>query len=478
MRVTLKLGVVLPVVLAALTTDPASAQIRRDRVAPPIGSTTEVERAPDRPQAPQTQPLARPRDRIGPAFRPEDIGPIGPIEPIGPQIDTGVRPPLDFTIPHYTTTDVSLRWWNGGGPQTEIHRSVSGGPWTLVQTYGPLPANAYVDFLDQSASIDAENCYMVTVSDGATTGRSTPVRCAMTRNGLERPVRRLQLQLAIATAAGADADDPVEVRLQSPSWLVPTVTNWRPAGNSTWLDSTADDFERGTNLTYELMLTNVEEMSDITQITVAKPGSDMMCVAGLVLTINSQPGYSRNYGNGANACVEVGGDKVLSVSFEELRTNPNWNLVGDLTIPGYSANELRAIIQAHFGHFLHGLGELRNGATLTTTYVNDRRLQVSVPVRVYDAPLLGDVDSNIRFDLALVGSPTAPRLAIENVDADSTDLLGIFLPVIGWKILYETSQTIESHMANLRPVALDSTPPGGTYVCFKSDASVSVCFGP
>src|SRR3546814_19186397 len=52
--------------------------------------------------------LVRPRDRIGPAINP---GEVGPVQPVGPQIDSGVHPPPDFTIGGYATTEVGVRWW-------------------------------------------------------------------------------------------------------------------------------------------------------------------------------------------------------------------------------------------------------------------------------------------------------------------------------------------------------------------------------
>src|SRR3546814_12065699 len=81
----------------------------------------------------------------------------------------------------------------------------------------------------------------------------TPARCVITHDDRDRPVFRLRLQVHVADVADAGTDDALEVRLQSPAWLVPAVTNWRPAGNSTWVDSTANDFERNSNLTYDLI---------------------------------------------------------------------------------------------------------------------------------------------------------------------------------------------------------------------------------
>jgi hypothetical protein len=107
-----------------------------------------------------------------------------------------------------------------------------------------------------------------------------------------------------------------------------------------------------------------------------------------------------------------------------------------------------------------------------------------IPIVVYDVswgPIdLGDVDSNVYFDLVITpvvgnGIPKA-EISVENPDADSKDLLGYLLPIIGWAILYETSETIEDKLADINPFDVDSTPPSGTRICFTQNAGIGVCF--
>lgn len=433
---------------------------------------TDQSPAASRGEPDDVQLRARPQDRRGPAVGP---GEVGPVEPIGPEIDTGVHAPLDFTIGSHTPTEVALRWWNQGAPQTKVFRNINGGAWSVIQTFDQLPEGAYVDFHDLEAAANTENCYRISASDGVNpyTAKTTPLRCMITRDGRDLPVHRLQLRLYVANVANAGSDEPLEVRLQFPSWVVPTATNWRPAGNSTWIDSTADDFERASSLTYDLMLTNVAEVSDITQVTLASPGNDQLCVAGLELFVDGQPAFRKSFGNDAATCAWVGGSNALSVDFAELRNDPSWNQLGVVTFVGFDGEALRSIIQAQFGHFLHGKGELQNGSALTTSRVDESRLKVSVPLTVYDVPVLGDVDSRVDFDMVL--APTG-QLSFENVDASSSDLLGYFLPIIGWKILYETSQRIESMLGDVRLPGGTASPVANTHPCFTADGGISVCF--
>jgi hypothetical protein len=419
------------------------------------------------------------------SFDPSSPGKIGPV---GPEIDTGVHAVQDFSVSSSSPTVVGLRWFNKSAPQTRVIRSINGGSWETIQTYGELPVNAYASFLDNGAIANAENCYVIVVSDGLNPGSalSTPQRCYFTRDGRNLSVHRLQLRLRVPNISGAGTDDDVEVRLQSPSWLVPSVTNWRPAGNSTWVDSTANDFERGSNRTYDLMLTNVSQASDITMITIAKDtGTDDLCIAEIELLIDGQPAHRQTFGNTAATCVWVTAGNPLSVAFNDLRTSPVWNTLNLPLFLGIDGAGLRSVIEATFAHELHGSkGELRNGGTTTSQRISESRLHVTVPLVVHDVwkgPIyLGDVNSTVYFDLVLTskvdnqGNPVT-EISIENEDADSFDLLAVFFPVFVAPVLYGVSTTIEDRVASFGPIILDSSPLSGTHVCFTPDAGIGLC---
>ena len=421
------------------------------------------------------------------SFDPSSPGKIGPV---GPQYAPVVNAPQGFLISGRGATQVSLRWRNKGAPQTRISRSINGGQWTTIQTYGELPVDTYIDFQDLNATTNAENCYVVTVTDGMNSWSavSTPIRCAFTRDGRDLPVHRLQLRLRVPNISGAATDDDVEVRLQSPSWLVPSVTNWSPAGNSTWIDSTNDDFERGSNRTYELMLTNISQVSDITMITIAKDtGTDHLCIAEIELLIDGQPAHQQTFGNDAATCAWVTPGSPLSVGFNELRASFLWNTLSLPPFLGIDGAWLRSKIEATFAHELHGsTGELRNGGTTTSQRISESRLHVTVPIVVHDVrwgPVyLGDVNSTVYFDLVLTptvdnqGNPVTV-ISIENEDADSFDILAVFFPVFVAPVLYGVSTEIEDQVAGFDSIILDSSPLPGTHVCFTPDAGIGLCPG-
>src|SRR3546814_5543020 len=97
------------------------------------------------------------------------------------------------------------------------------------------------------------------------------------------------------------------------------------------------------------MGTNVSQASDITQITLAKPGNDKLCVADLSLRVNNTLAYTHTYGNTATSCAWLGGEDVLSVDYGELRNSVSWAQLGNETFAGYAGEDLRSIIQAQFG---------------------------------------------------------------------------------------------------------------------------------
>jgi hypothetical protein len=402
------------------------------------------------------------------------------IGPVGPETEPLVTAPASFSITSRGVNEVGLRWWNRGAPQTLLYRSLdSGASWALIRNFGALASNSYTAFTDVTALANAENCYLLVATDGIFERKSTPQRCAFTRDGRDLPVHRLQLRLRVPNVSGAATDDDVEIRLQSPSWLVPTVTNWSPAGNSTWIDSTANDFERGTR-TYDLMLTNVAQASDITMITVSKPkGTDSMCIAELQLLIDGRSAFQRTFGDTATTCAWVTAAQSFSITFNELRASAAWNALSLPTFVGIDGAGLRSRIEATFAHKLHGKGELRNGGTTGSRRVSESRLKVSVPIKIYDTPL-GDVNSTVYFDMVMkpvvVNGVTTTVMAVENADADSFDLLALFFPAVVTPILYGISTDIEKQVADIGSVTLEPSPLSGTHVCFTPDAGIGVCF--
>lgn len=102
------------------------------------------------------------------------------------------------------------------------------------------------------------------------------------------PVWRAQLRLAIANVSDAGTDDDVQVQLN--------------VKNSTWLDYARNDFERNKTYTYDLALTKVTKLEEITKLRIRKTGTDAICVRSVTLLINGKTIYSKTFGNTQSTC--------------------------------------------------------------------------------------------------------------------------------------------------------------------------------
>jgi hypothetical protein len=283
---------------------------------------------------------------------------------------------------------VSLVWRNNeprAGTTTTVWRqstSNSGqvGPWTKAMFFGaPLPIGSQ-SAVDPFAMTDALNCYRLEVSIAGGRSADTPVMCAYTQNNVYAVVSRLQLALTVAKSAGAGIAAnsgviPVEVRLQSKG---PEISV--PNGNTSWLDTTIVDFRPGQTQTYDLDTGNITQLSDITEITIAVPGSDDLCISHLTLFVDrdADPGgpyriaFDKDFGSactlGSN--VAKNSDAVsgytISIPFNELRASSDWQYQlanwDTLQSPlphftGYPAgNQFKAFLMGEFTSILHSQG--------------------------------------------------------------------------------------------------------------------------
>ena len=262
---------------------------------------------------------------------PTDFGPLahGYISPV---------PPADrrTPIPHRSGDFIRLVWRNQStldGVTTRLYRSVtplngSAGPWQLVQAFSPptLPAGTFTAYVDTNATNNARNCYYLNVSDGSTSTSTTAV-CAFTldgttdANGIDRSaphgVSRAQIRIDVPDSP----DDSGTVQ------VVGVGLELGAGGyesNSTGLDSTEPDFTLGSSRTYDLPLTGVEDISDITGIVVTSH-KDNLRVRHIELRLNNQLVFTRDFqppvlvsNSGAP------GGRTLHIGFDELRSNPLW----------------------------------------------------------------------------------------------------------------------------------------------------------
>lgn len=123
----------------------------------------------------------------------------------------------------------------------------------------------------------------------------------------ETPVWRAQALISVCSSTNAGTDNDVRVMLNG--------------SNSTWLNYARDDFERGSEFTYDLTLGEVRRFSDISRFRVSKTGTDGLCLRKLSLLLNDRVVFTRSYSGGRWL---DGDNRVLSIPSTELR-GATWN---------------------------------------------------------------------------------------------------------------------------------------------------------
>jgi hypothetical protein len=186
------------------------------------------------------------------------------------------------------------------------------------------------------------------------------------------PVWRAQLRIAVCDVQDAKTDDPVKAELNESS--------------VTWLDYARNDFERGSTFTYDLLLSNVSTLADITKLRVAKTGDNGVCLESLTLKVNGKTIFSHAFS--PRRWLD-GSHRSVTFSSAELRGSAQW---AGYTLPipslSISRSELESRIEAMAGTFIHG-NDLYWGR------LHGRGVEVS---RKSSSTIHGDLDLAYRLD--------------------------------------------------------------------------------
>jgi hypothetical protein len=257
-------------------------------------------------------------------------------------------PPADRRTPFTNRSGdfVELVWRDESSDSDvtlSLYRSVTplnggAGPFSLIHTVPPPapPKGTFSFFTDTQAVNNAKNCYFIRVSDGVDSA-DTDHRCIYTLDGqtlngvnrsIPRGVSRAQLRITVPSSPDDSATTgPVSARLVA-------FGNGQEY-NFSYLDSptTAPDFALGTTRTYDLLVTGVEDVSDIVGIVVGSEAkrvggpivNDNLRVSRLELVLDNVLAFSKTFdppflvsNSGA-----LGGTS-LKIGFDELHSNPRW----------------------------------------------------------------------------------------------------------------------------------------------------------
>jgi|GEM_PF-4179990 len=263
-------------------------------------------------------------ETISPAFQNDSIDNGGTV--IGGDPTGSLQSPGGVFLRDRRATRITVRWHDRTDVETgyRIERADVGQVWTwpgedLWQEVASTgPQEGFPEIVDEGLIPERHYCYRAFAVDDTTEKRSA-VRCAVTHAAQTQPIFRVQLQLHTADLENAGTDDDIEVLLQHRALIVPT-------GNSTWIDYSRNDFERGDHFAYDLNVRSLRRISDITQIFVEKSGSDDWCVSRIELIVNELTYFDQTFEDLPDDCfwVRAASDGRLVIPFESLRNHPQW----------------------------------------------------------------------------------------------------------------------------------------------------------
>lgn len=228
---------------------------------------------------------------------------------------------------------------------------------------------------------------------------------------------RVQLRVTTANIKDASTDDAVMVRLGS--------------GPGTWIDSSADDHQRGRTYLYDLIpqTTGNQGMRirDITMLNVSKTGSDGWCIGSLELIVNGGVIYQATYPRGQWLDNSKGKTRTHTIASSTLRASRQWKQYKNAQpSPVIPQLELEQRIESIIGHYIHDEQKLQwgklSGRGVEVTFKDHQTLHVDLDLKIAiknfpDAAL--DVD----FDIEVTTRNGAIDLTAKNIQAHVTSKL-------------------------------------------------------
>ncbi|MCZ6655520.1 MAG: hypothetical protein O7D91_21135 [Planctomycetota bacterium] len=322
-----------------------------------------------------------------------------------------------------TSDSISLRWHDRSGIEagTRVRRREATGGWVNVDELGPL--SGFQDWTNTGLSPDSLYCYQF-IAFNEYGDSYSPQACAYTRGAEEDVIFRAQLVVKTADVSDAGTDDDVRVRLNSPPGT------FSPSGNVTDVDYGRDDFERGDSFIYDLELTGLTRLTDVTLINLSKTGSNGWCVEELSLLINNESVYSESFGPTNETCLWLDNSgpysRNHSIFHEKLRDHVLWQNFTQRFPQVFVRREIESRIEGMVGHLIAGDSRIKWGDRNGRAWVEaTRRNQEMVHI---DLDLEGvvswwfnpsvDIDFDVTFRLTLRGDVWQVDITASNLEAD------------------------------------------------------------
>ncbi|MGE0825821.1 MAG: hypothetical protein AB7G75_27100 [Candidatus Binatia bacterium] len=277
----------------------------------------------------------------------QDLGPDDPF--------SKPRIPGQPTLVESKENSLQLQWKDNSSYEQgyNLYRGPSySGPWTLIAVFGAAPGNSEtMQYIDAGLPRDSGYYYRVGAYNFYGESFSLPQAFA-TIDG--RKVSRLRLRIRTANVPDANTNDDVHVSLRDND------------NGGTWLNYGRDDFERGDEFTYELLLHDIfdgiQDLSEINHIYLLKPGDDGWCIESLTLVADTRNGvdngveiFTQDFGPTASTCRWLDGQQnYLVIGRDTLRAHPLWQAYKQPDPPlALHPIDLERRIEGTVGHIIH-----------------------------------------------------------------------------------------------------------------------------
>jgi len=407
--------------------------------------------------------------------------------------------PLTMRIIDRTDSTLTVRWRNieSSADANILERREGDGPWEVVAELGVEGEwQTHTDGVGLGLGLtpDQHYCYRVRATNAYGSSMPTPSdnrACGHTRDGNDLTLGRIQLRIRIADIPNGGSGDPVRVRLSSP------LVTHSPSGNGTWLDYgpeflysggyviVVDDFARGRDFTYDLNLTYLKELSDITMISILKEGDDQLAIAELALIVNGVEVFHRLFGETKSTAQLVGnGSPIYTIYHTELRAHSAWPTSFPTPSLQITNQELVERLEGIIGDQIHGLdvhwGQQDGGDWVRLSRLNDTAMHATVDL---EAAVPGpDLEVNVEFDVtfAIVCSEAKATLNLTTSNFDSDVNFDILHDILSLGVVEFFDDNIERAIkAAWEPIEKSfDVPTGGLCPTVRVDQDGNLNFIP
>jgi hypothetical protein len=261
------------------------------------------------------------------------------------------------------SSSITLRWHDRSDVEegTRLRRREESGDWQEITAWGPL--SGFNDHSDTGLASDRLYCYQF-IAFNEHGDSFSPQRCAYTAGAEFLPVWRAQARFGTANVSNANSD-----------------------------------------FSYDLELTGLKDLTDITMVHIAKGGDDAWCIEFFELLVNNRLVFREEFGDTESGCLWLDNEGAAktghTIDHQALRDHTAWRNYTQpfqLTIP---QGEIESRLEGMIGNLIAADDRIKWGGKHGRAWVEATKR----------------ADNTIHIDLDLEGDNFGPNPDID-IDFD------------------------------------------------------------